>query len=740
MNSILKRKILTWTIGFAAAVTLLWILHLDKSTIHKYQSLRIYSQEGKSLREFREETSGSYRQWNSLEDYPSFLIDALITAEDKRFFWHPGLDPLAILRALSQNIQNGRILSGGSTITQQLARIIFQQDMPENAWLRKFAEIWYAGLLELNFSKSEILESYTNLVPLKYNRAGFGAESKYLFGKSVRHLSKSEMLVLVCLIRQSYAPRKLLRIRIQDLTSRMGLPNLARENEWVHLESSVYRANDFSAKSRQLESAPHFTEWIQTNFSIHGGELRSAIHYEWNQKIDRIIQSEMNSLEEDPVNNASVVVLELPKNEDRPVNKLVAMVGSENFFNGVDGQVNGTIAVREAGSTLKPFLYGLAIEKFGLAPYSILVDENLSFHADQEGGTYRPRNYDLNYWGGMTVRESLATSRNTLAVYLVDKIAPPTFYEFLKEMGFQHLKEPPSHYGPGIALGSGGTTLLELANAYSVIANEGKLYPLYLGSLDGTKELNYGNSASLLMRETTYFLTDILSDHSARKKAFGDRSFLDFPFFVAAKTGTSKDYRDSWTVGFTDRYLVAVWVGNFSGNKMKSVSGVWGAGRIFHQIIRMVTGSEKPHWSLPNNWKGHKFCKITGKLAAENCPYRIEKTPASWRLPQGCDGIHDVSYSSSNPIQKSARLTSPLNHQVFLLDPRIPVANQGIPLRLSMNSANWKSLYWILLDGQKKIEIPKSGKLALSPLPGSHSIQLWKDSTLLQNITFSVKK
>lgn len=739
MNVQNKIRFLKWLIGFVAAAFLLWFLHVDKAKIYKYDGLRIYSSEGRSLREFREEASGSYRQWNSLDQYPSFLIDALLTAEDHRFFWHPGFDPIATLRASYQNIQNGKILSGGSTITQQLARIVFRDELPKNRWMRKVAEIWYAGLLEWNFSKSEILEAYTNLVPLKYNRTGFASESKFLFGKSVRHLSRSEMLALVCLIRQSYSPRDLLKIRIQDLANRMDQPDLASEKEWIHLEASVYRANELYGKSRQLQAAPHFTEWIDANFSLLGGKLYSSIRYEWNQKIEKIIQNEINFLTEDHVKNAAVVVLELPQSKTKPVNKLVAMVGSENFFNKTDGQVNGATSIREAGSTLKPFLYGLAIEEFGLAPYSILVDENVSFHADDEGGTYRPRNYDLNYWGAMTLREALATSRNTLAVSLVDKIAPASFYQFLKEAGFHHLKESPSHYGPGIALGSGGTTLLELAIAYSVIANRGKLYPLYLGSLDNTKDVTFGKSSTLLQPDTTVFLTDILSDHSARKKAFGNRSFLDFPFFVAAKTGTSKDYRDSWTVGFTDRYLVAVWVGNFSGNKMNSVSGVWGAGRIFHQIIRMVTGAEKPHWRLPPDWKAHKFCKITGNLANADCPYRIEKTPASWKLPRKCSGIHEGLKTVSNRIQKSPHLTSPLDNQVFLLDPRIPMKNQAIPLRLSGNS-NPKSRYWILLDGRQKLKIPMSGSLALRPSPGSHSIQLWEDQSHLQNITFSVKK
>ncbi len=716
-----------WLAGFLGAFILFLGWPLNESRIRGASSVVLLSQEGVELRHFREPT-GAYAEWLALEEYPDFLRQTVIAAEDKRFYYHPGFDPFAFFRAIYQNVTLGRVVSGGSTITQQLCRLAYAGWMPENDYARKAVEIAFALRLTFHLSKERVLEAYLNRVPLKFNRLGLASASRGIFGKSPRMLAKEEAVALAVLIRQSAVSPALFRIRYRDLYERVYPGEEPDEDLLNEITKAIHSGGaentDIIFRS---DRAPHFVEWFDQKYSSgqsSGGGLNTEISSDLSGKISEMINAELAALGKNNATNAAAVVLELRNGKLF----LRAMVGSKDFLNQDGGQVNGALAIRTAGSSLKPFIYGKAMESLGLRSWDIIQDSDISISTDVPGETYRPRNYDLNYWGNITVRESLATSRNIPAVALVEKIGLDHYFELLNSVGIDHMKNSPSYYGPGAALGTIGVSLFDLTRAYSVFPAEGVLLPLVIGK-NKNGEIQYGKSVKVFDKETAYSITHILSDGSVRRKAFGKRSFLDFPFDVAAKTGTSKDYRDSWTVGYTSQYIVGVWVGNFSGVEMKNISGVFGAGRIFQQTMRLLYPENRHTFSYPESSREEIFCRISGKKAGTDCPSQIDLVFESG--PEICDGNHQENTHTDKNL-----IISPVQGEVFLIDPHSPRDIQGIPIRLN-NPGGPGNAYQI--DDGKKWEYENSVTRIFSLPEGSHQIKIYRDDTILEEVSFEVR-
>jgi len=429
---------------------------------------------------------------------------------------------------------------------------------------------------------------------------------------------------------------------------------------------------------RPNSSTLHFESWLRASNPGLAGNVRTCISGNLNEQITRIVNSELLFLERYDTENAAVVALDLSDGDRLP---LAVMVGSRNFNGSIDGQVNGCLAVREAGSSLKPLLYALAMDEKGYLPNTIIDDREQGYPADGSE-TYIPKNYDLAYWGPLTIREALGASRNIPAVSMIRAVGVPAFYTLLRKAGFDHMTCGPDHYGHGLALGTGGASLMQLARVYAAIARGGMLLPVFIGEDRRGSPITAGGGARLMTDKTARYITGILADREIRRRASpGSRNFLDFPFEVAVKTGTSKDYRDAWTLGFTTRYVVGVWAGNFSGKPMKRVSGSWGSGRIFHQVMRLLTGREHPRFTRPAGFISLKICRTSGKRARESCPsYRETFAPGDEPA-----GTCSLSHGSVHTYSADAVPTvlSPVAGETFVIDPLTPRHRQPVPVKIS---------------------------------------------------------
>jgi penicillin-binding protein 1C len=708
-----------------ALLLVLIFLPPSRSRIEGGKPLRILSKEGTLLRNFRTKSEGSYGSSLSLHEYPDKLISILLYAEDKRFYSHMGVDPFALMRAFFQNIRNGRIISGGSTITQQLVRIAWHDVIPRNVLPRKFFEMYMALKIEIYFSKETILESYLNRVPMRYNRSGLAAASKNLFGRDIRFITEEEMTALVVLIRRSSTSPGDFRKRFNTLWYSLHSEDPVGLNQIVE--------NVFSNKksdSVTVETTNHFEEWIVSLNSVYDGDFHTTISSNLNQRISEIVSSELEFLRRYNVSNAAVIVLKT----EPEMFTLEALVGSEDFSQPEFGQINGALAVRTGGSTLKPFVYALAMDNLGMRPNTIVSDRSRGYPT-RNGETYYPRNYDLEQWGSMTIREALGTSRNIPAIDVLSKIGYERFYDILINIGFDYMEEGPEYYGYGLALGSGGVRLIQLTQMYAAIQNKGVMLPIHIGTDDDNNQITYGKSSTLMSARTSVYLTSILSDKDVRRRAVGYRSFLDFPFDVALKTGTSKDYRDAWTVGFINGYTVGVWTGNFNSSAMHRVSGAWGAGRIFHQVIRTLAGDDQPVFTYSDEYEYIELCRETGQIPHNGCN-RYSELLHRDDIAQLQKKIQNIN--SYNVIGERAQIVQPASGEEFILNPLYDETQQPVPVRIQLDK-NTDQAVSLIIDGEHVRFLDSSFSAGMHFARGEHSIILMLDDTILDKVYFRVR-
>ncbi|MFA5860048.1 MAG: transglycosylase domain-containing protein, partial [Elusimicrobiota bacterium] len=481
-----------------------------------------------------------------LSELPRYFIDAVIVTEDKRFYSHIGLDILAVLRAIKQNIYAHRVISGGSTITQQLVRNMYHYPRTVPA---KVVETVRAVCIEIRYSKARILEEYLNRIP--YGNGAYGVESaaRLYFGKPAKDLSLAESAFL-CAIPASnklfnpYKKRNAVFTR-----QRYVLAQLYRTKKISETEYNIAGKEKLVLYLKEQKFiAPHFCNWVLEKYKNSvPDEIITTLDCDIQNKTEFIVKNHIARLKNANVNNAAVVVVE---NTTRDV---IALVGSSDFFDELNsGQVNGALALRQPGSAIKPFVYGLAFEQ-GNTPADTISDIDSSIRIN-ENSFFNPQNYDKKYHGPVRLRTALACSYNIATTNLAAMFGTEALLEVLHRARFDSLKNDAKFYGPGLCLGTGEVTLAELARAYCALAMGGRVKELRILKNEPSQEMG-----RVFKPETAYLLTDILSDNNAREPAFGEFSSLNLPFDCAVKTGTSKNFRDNWTVGYTPRYTVAVW-------------------------------------------------------------------------------------------------------------------------------------------------------------------------------------
>lgn len=567
-------------------------------------SLRLLDRHGVVLREVLSPRAG-VETWVGLEAVSPHFVAAMVCSEDQRFAWHPGFDPLAIGRAMRANWQAGQAIEGGSTITQQLVRNLLPERPRTVA--AKLSETYWAVRLEARLSKRRILECYLNRISFGNQCYGIESASRLYFSKPASELSLAQAAFLAVIPRSpgSLDPyRDEQKATIQKLSGQL-LDRLQ--------EAGLASAEAVAVARREpIELAPlaptfqagHFTDLVLDG-DPSGPVVKTTLDLGLQHQVEGLLAAHVKRLKDHRVGNGAVVVLDVESGD------VLALAGSADYFDfRAQGQFNAAVAGRQPGSTLKPFNYGLAIES-GQSLASLLPDIDL-YPADQ-GDTFIPRNYDSRFHGPVRLRTALACSYNVPAVRVLERVGTDRFWRRLHALGFEHLTEDPDHYGLGLTLGDGEASLLELANAYRTIARAGSHTPVRLLSQQPAVA-----PRQVMDPRAAFLLTSILSDNADRVAAFGSESSLALPFACAAKTGTSKGYRDNWTIGFTPRYVVAVWVGNFGGEPMVDVSGVTGAGPLFRDVC--LTLGSGGTFAVPRGVSQRAVCPNSGLAPGPDCP------------------------------------------------------------------------------------------------------------------------
>lgn len=515
---------------------------------------------------------------SKISEIPQELIDCTLAAEDKRFFSHHGVDVFATARAVYDFLRERRVVSGASTITQQLVKL---SGPPVPRKLKaKFYESMGARRLEMTWSKEQILEAYFNRLDYGSLRISPTEAARFYFQKPLSDLSLGECALLAGL---PQAPSRLNPIRNPEaalarreiLLDRLAATGAYDEDEIAMARMEPLRLRPLS----ELKTAP----WLNR---IPDGKsrLQTTLDASLQKDVENIVREEVAKLESSNLRHAAVVVI------DNATGEILAMVSSADWEDSRGGQIHGALSPRSPGSTLKPFTYLLSFRDLGKLPCSVVADIPTRLRTEQ--GVQLPENYDKNYRGPVTIRTALACSLNVPALRELRELGGPLpLYHLLERMGISLPEESVPSYGLGLTLGNAPVRLCDLSNAYAAIARMGKFLPTRLFMDEEDTE-----PVEVLDAAHAWLIADILSDKDARAPAFSNGGPLDLPFKCAVKTGTSTDFRDNWCVGFTPEFTVGVWAGNFENQPMKEVSGVSGAGPIFHRTLVRAHAGKSPTW------------------------------------------------------------------------------------------------------------------------------------------------
>ena len=542
---------------------------------------------------------------------PKF-VDAIVAAEDARFYSHGAVDIPALLRAARELVVYGEPRSGGSTITMQLARLLHPGG--------KLVQIVDAERIAIRSSKTAILEAYVNRVPMGGNLYGVEAAARTYFGEPASDLDVAQASLLAAIPNDpgrlspdtGYAALRTRQHYVLDRMAALGEITSA-EAQRAFGETLHVRRHDAG-----ITDAAHALFYLYSRVSPGSGRVRTTL----DRTLQRFVQAQTRdvvaALDAYHVNDAAALVV------DNKTGAVLAYVGSPDYFaDEILGRNDGVQALRQPGSSLKPFTYETALENATIRSTTILPDVP-STYAIPGGKLYQPADYSGRFSGPVRVRYALANSLNVPAVHVLSSLGVGTLLDRLHELQFQHLDKPSSYYGLGLTLGSGEVTLWELVQAYSTMSRGGSYVPLHLtGSAVSARPV--GNVS------TWALVGDMLADPHARAKAFGIHSVLEMPFWAAVKTGTSSDFRDTWTVGFTREYTVGVWVGNFDGSPMRGVSGVTGAGPLWNRImLHLHEDADPPAYPPPPGYVRTKICATTGHAPLPDCAAVVEE----WVLPR----------------------------------------------------------------------------------------------------------
>ncbi|WP_395737536.1 penicillin-binding protein 1C [Prosthecobacter sp.] len=737
--------IILWVVGW-------WVLprlvDLPEALLRPPPSSKLYlARDGTPLRHLLNEDGTRSAPPVTYDEMPQALVHALVAAEDKRFFSHDGVDLVAIMRATRDNVKSRRVVSGASTIHQQLIKISTPQSGKRTLWV-KFMEALRARKLALTWSRAEVMAAYANRVSFGNLMTGAATASSGYFHKPLGDLTPAECALLAAL---PQSPTRLnpfqnmagAVLRQQHILEQMHeLHWLSDEEHRVALSQKIVLQR-FSGGFE----APHAIEMLRGDEAKETTTIRTTLDATLQQQVETIIAQRLEMLRGRHVTHAAVVVIE------NATGAVLALAGSRDFFSKDGGQLNGAWAPHSPGSAMKPFTYLLAFER-GATPASIVADLPIEFGTAT--GTYRPENFSLRSYGPMTYRYALGNSLNISAVRVLDSIGgAETLLPKLRELGLTTLNEDAAHYGLGLTIGNASVRLMELANAYACLARLGRYKPWTL-----RQDERAATEQRLLGENESWMIADILSDNQAREMAFGGWSVLRLPFKCAVKTGTSSTFRDNWTLGYTPEFTVGVWAGNFDNTPMQDVSGVTGAGPIFKDVMLHLHEKHAMSWyAMPKDIVRSRIDPRTGRrLTPQTPPARVSrdeffiggKLPpvaqagdydakgrailpreyAGWIKSSG-NWLGDLVTTAETETRAVLRITNPIPGTVIILDPDI--RNNGS--RLLLQAVGTERVRWEC----KTLELRSEGAHTFAILkPGRHEIEAKDNAGGLSARTFVI--
>lgn len=622
---------------------------------------RIYDRNGALLYEILPPEQGRNRVI-PLDDIPDVCINAVIAVEDANYWSHAGVDPAGIARAAWINISGGEIIAGGSTITQQTARLLLldSEEQARRSIRRKLREMVLAIQMQNRFSKEHVLELYLNQVYFGNLSYGIEAAAQTYFHKSATELSTGECALLAGIIQNAVYHDPLTNLESALSRQEVAL-NLMLDRGYLTEQEAFSAQNDalqFGSTRFPIE-APHFvmTVWQQLEQAYpealytQGLDVVTTLDLSWQHIAENTVSyqlSLLNSTGDGQVsanaNNAALIAI------DPFTGQVLTMLGSPDYFDEeIDGAVNATLALRQPGSTLKPFTYALAMSPDNPAPYTaatVLLDVQTPFVTSRLE-SYTPGNFALVEHGPVTIREALGSSYNIPAVVALEHIGVENFIEFVADAGLESLASAPN-LDLAVTLGGGEVRLIDLAQAYSIFPNGGyRVEPEFLLSVitrDGDVLYEYDEPPldfQVLDERVAWLINDMLSDNEARIPSFGANSSLQIGRVSGAKTGTTTDFRDNWVMGYTPNLVVGVWVGNADNTPMVEVTGVSGAGPIYNQFMRQIlVGQPELEFTQPEGLVRAEVCTLSGLLPRENCPLRSLDWFIEGTVPTEYDNVY----------------------------------------------------------------------------------------------------
>ncbi|WP_308447383.1 penicillin-binding protein 1C [Parachitinimonas caeni] len=638
---------------------------------------------GEPLSRMRVDIQSRKLSWVSLDQISPAFLQAVVQVEDRRFYAHQGVDWSALGAASLSTLRGDR--RGGSTISMQLAGLLDSSLKPSGSgrslW-QKAKQIRQAQQIEQSWTKAQILEAYINLVPFRAEVQGIDAASRYLIGKPPDKLNRTESALLSSLLRSPNASPQ----QVADRVCRQ-IQQSAEPTPCTPIRQMVIEA--LSGQRAQAESvvdlAPELARRLLTS---PGVRVRSSLDASLQRWLRQELRERIAELKDRNVRDASGIVI------DNTSGEVLAWVGNLGKAASAP-HVDGVMAPRQAGSTLKPFVYGLAIERQLLTPASLLEDSPVNLQTP--AGVYMPQNYDHSFRGWVSVRTALASSLNIPAIRTIILTGYEPVYERLKWLGFP-LDLPADHYGYGLALGVADVRLAELANAYRSLANNG-----IWSSLRFHPGQRPEDGKRVFSPATAFLVSHMLSDRAARNTTFSLENALATRVWSAVKTGTSKDMRDNWCIGFTERYTVGIWVGNADGEPMWDVSGVSGAAPAWLDTVNRL------HANLPSQERPPPAGVVASRV--KYVP-SIEPARDEWFLTGT-----EMTELRLNQLAIRPRITYPGDGMIFATDQDIPVTNQAIRFEASAGENLRFRLNGVVIA-------PASHRHLWSPRPGRYQLEL----------------
>ncbi|CAN5854994.1 transglycosylase domain-containing protein [soil metagenome] len=707
-------------VGQAAAVPTFEAVKRD----FRASDVAVLDRHGELLQRVRTDPTVRRGQWIALDDVSPALRTAMVLSEDKRFYEHSGVDWRAASSAAWGNLWNTKT-RGASTITMQLAGLLddeLRRAGGGRSFSQKVGQTVAATQLERGWRKDQVLEAYLNTVPFRGEIVGIDALSRTLFGKAPHGLDAREAAVAAALVRAPNAKPGVVGQRACEVLRVMEPERGKADCEAMDMFASA------ALQKRAFDSnegiAPHLARRVLREANSAGVALTPTLSQRDRGK-DEItttlraplqrfalatLQRHLRELRGRHVEDGALVVL------DNASGDVLAWVGSSGALSQA-AEVDGVTAQRQPGSTLKPLLYAEALAERRLTAASLLDDSSAQIAT--ASGLYIPQNYDRQFKGPVSVRTALAASLNVPAVRTLVMVSPEAFARQLRVAGVP-LKQNGDYYGYSLALGSAEVSLLALTNGYRTLANGGRFGDVRVVPVAAPPSLpspGGGRSNTQAVDARAAFIVgDILSDANARARTFGLDSILSTRFWTAVKTGTSKDMRDNWALGWSQRYTVGVWVGNASGSPMWDVSGTSGAAPVWAEVMRFLHADEPSRAPTPP--AGLVRTHVT--FGSGNDGGLLEAARDEWFL-QGTEQAEfalDTTTGKSQRDGGSARITSPSNGTIIALDPDIPPNRQRV--RFESGASEGAGLRW-QIDGKP---FARGSRAQWLPWPGRHSIQL----------------